>query len=141
VPTPRLLLFALVAFLSVATTARADEAADTRGGPALDAYDPAGPFVSWPAKAFGLGALIVSGGTATILCTPVDLVVGVVRRGGYGTLAERCAAGAGGAVSQSVYLVAGAPFYVGKTVFWDWPRRAFSSPGPAAPAAAPPPQA
>ncbi|MGH7789485.1 MAG: hypothetical protein ACRERC_21615 [Candidatus Binatia bacterium] len=139
-PTPRLLPFALAAFLSVAATAHADEAAEARGWPALDAYDPAGPFVSWPAKALGLGALIVSGGAATIVCTPVDLVVGVVRRGGYGTLAERCASGVGGAVAQSVYLVAGAPFYVGKTVFWDWPRRAFCPAAPAAPAAAEPPQ-
>lgn len=138
--TPRLLPFALAALLSTATPMRADEAAETRGWPALDAYDPAGPFVSWPAKAFGLGALVVSGGGATILCTPVDLVVSVARRGGYGTLAERCAAGVGGAVSQSVYLVAGAPFYVGKTVFWDWPRNALS-PAPAPAEAAPtPPQ-
>lgn len=118
--------------------ARGDEAADeARGWPALDAYDPAGPFVSWPAKAFGLGALIISGGSATILCTPVDLVVGVARRGGYGTLAERCAGAVGGAVSQSVYLVAGAPFYVGKTVFWDWPRGAVC-PAPAPTPLAPP---
>lgn len=137
-PTSRLPVFALVAVLTATAPARADEAAGARGWPDLDAYDPAGPFVSWPAKVFGLGALIVSGGSAAILCTPVDLVVGLARRRGYGTLAEACGAGVGGAVSQSVYLVTGAPFYVGKAVFWDLPRSAFAPRPAPTPAAAPP---
>ena len=99
-------------------------------------YSPDGPFVSIPAQTVGMTTLIIVGGAAATLCMPVDLVRGIIRRAGYGSIAEACGSRVGGAAATGTYLAAGAPFWATKQLLWDGPRRLLfgaPTPAPAAP--------
>jgi hypothetical protein len=89
-----------------------------------DAYSGDGPFVSWPAQAFGMTTMVVVGGSVATLCMPFDLMRGL-QKGNYGGLAQSCGAGAGGPVGNGAYYLAGAPFWAMKKTFWDAPRALF----------------
>jgi len=99
-------------------------------------YDADGPFVTIPAKAFGMTAMILVGGAAATVCMPIDLVRGMWRRTGYGTSSEACGASFGDAAAKGSYIAGGAPFWIAKHLVWDGPRRLLF--GPPTPQPAPP---
>jgi hypothetical protein len=94
-------------------------------------YDPDGPFVTIPAKTFGMTAMILVGGAAATVCMPLDLVRGMWRRTGYGSNAEACGASFGDAAAKGSYIAGGAPFWAAKHLVWDGPRYLlFGAPSP-----------
>jgi hypothetical protein len=115
---------ALASLLLAVAPARADDPAPAEPSRFLEihAYEPDGPFVTVPARTFGMITLILAGGSAAILCTPIDLVRGVVRREGFGEITEACGSQVGQSAASVAYITAGAPFWLLKRGFWDGPR-------------------
>ena len=116
---------ALASILIAAAPAQAETSAPPAPSRYLEVhvYDPEGPFVTVPAKTFGMLTLIVVGGTAALFCTPIDLGRGVARQGGFGELAEQCGSQVGQAAASVTYVAFGAPFWLLKRGLWDGPRR------------------
>jgi hypothetical protein len=92
----------------------------------IQTYESSGPFVSVPAKIFGMTALVLIGGAAAVVCLPFDFVHGLIHLEGYGEIAESCASEIGQAAASGTYLTAGAPFWLVKRLAWDAPRELFN---------------
>ncbi|MEO8605600.1 MAG: hypothetical protein ABI629_23730 [bacterium] len=114
-----------------ADPAAAADAAVSPPGPTINTdpwlpihtYTPDGWFVRGPAETAGMTMLIIVGGTAATFCMPIDLVRGMWRGSGYGSIAEACGARVGDAAATGSYLAAGAPFWATKQLVWNVPRR------------------
>jgi hypothetical protein len=92
----------------------------------IQSYESSGPFVSVPAKIFGMTTLVLVGGAAAVVCMPFDLVHGLIHLEGYGEIAEDCASEIGQTAASGTYLATGAPFWLVKRLAWDAPRELFS---------------
>jgi hypothetical protein len=111
--------------LLIAVGAAADDRARPTDQPWLDihTYDPNGPFVTVPAWSMGMAVLVLTGGSMAVMCTPVDLILGLTHTLEFGETAQACGSQTGHAVANVTYLAAGAPFWLIKTAFWDAPRQ------------------
>lgn len=110
------------AAIAWATVAGAEEPGDWPRTIELPTFAGEGPFVTVPANVLGMPTLVLVGGTATLACTPFDLLRGLSVGGGYGSVAAACASRVGGVAGSAAYILGGAPFWVTKQVFWNAPR-------------------
>jgi hypothetical protein len=126
-----MLRVAILFALALVGPARAEQPGDWPRMIELPTFVDEGPFVTVPANVVGLPTLILVGGTATIACTPFDLLRGLSVGGGYGTVATACAETVGRPVGNAAYILGGAPFWFVKQVFWNAPRALFDKTRPA----------
>lgn len=113
-------LFAAV--VALAAPAYADQPGDWARRIELPTFAGEGPFVTVPANVVGMPMMILFGGTATMICTPFDLLRGLSVGGGYGSVAAACGSRAGDLAGGAAYILGGAPFWVAKQVLWNGPK-------------------
>lgn len=87
-------------------------------------YEGEGICIEGSAEAAGVMTAVFVGGLAAWVCLPGDLVHSAIRRqSALGVLSHGCAIYVGVADGWAAYIIAGAPFFAVKKVFWDAPRR------------------